>query len=156
MTVIIYRSLIFYILLTAMMRFMGKRQIGEMQVSELVTTVFLSELAVYPVTDQKVPILYGVVPVVMISTLEVVLSFIALKSGRFRKFLNGDAITLYENGSFIRKNLFSVRMSQEDVEAQVRINGFENLGMVKTIILERTGKMSVIPKDDPTPNQSGE
>ena len=156
MTVIIYRSLIFYILLTAMMRFMGKRQIGEMQVSELVTTVFLSELAVYPVTDQKVPILYGVVPVVMISLLEVVLSFIALKSGRFRKFLNGDAITLYENGSFIRKNLFSVRMSQEDVEAQVRINGFENLGMVKTIILERTGKMSVIPKDDPTPNQSGE
>ncbi len=156
MTVIIYRSLIFYILLTAMMRFMGKRQIGEMQVSELVTTVFLSELAVYPVTDQKVPILYGIVPVVMISLLEVVLSFIALKSGRFRKFLNGDAITLYENGSFIRKNLFSVRMSQEDVEAQVRINGFENLGMVKTIILERTGKMSVIPKDDPTPNQSGE
>jgi uncharacterized membrane protein YcaP (DUF421 family) len=92
----------------------------------------------------------------MISLLEVVLSFIALKSGRFRKFLNGDAITLYENGSFIRKNLFSVRMSQEDVEAQVRINGFENLGMVKTIILERTGKMSVIPKDNPTPNQSGE
>lgn len=156
MTVIIYRSLIFYILLTAMMRFMGKRQIGEMQVSELVTTVFLSELAVYPVTDQKVPILYGIVPVVMISSLEVVLSFLTLKSKIFRKFLNGDAIILYENGSFIRKNLFSVRMSKEDVEAQVRINGFENLGMVKTIILERTGKMSVIPKDDPTPNQSGE
>ncbi len=156
MAVIVLRALLFYILLTAMMRFMGKRQIGEMQVSELVTTVFLSELAVFPVTDPDIPILHGVIPVIMISTIEVVISFISLKSRRFRKFINGDAIVLYEKGKFIRKNLLTVRMSEEDVEAQVRINGFEDLNMVKKIILERTGKMSVLPKGENQPNQSGE
>ncbi len=156
MTIIVIRAFILYILLTSMMKLMGKRQIGEMQLSELVTTVLLSELAVLPVTDNDIPLLHGIIPVLMISSIEVLISFFSLKSKRFRVFLNGDPIVLYENGAFNRKNLLKARMSKEDVEAQVRINGFENLEMVKTVILERTGKMSVLPNNGSQPNQSGE
>lgn len=156
MTIIVIRAFILYILLTSMMKLMGKRQIGEMQLSELVTTVLLSELAVLPVTDNDIPLLHGIIPVLMISSIEVLISFFSLKSKRFRVFLNGDPIVLYENGAFNRKNLLKARMSREDVEAQVRINGFENLGMVKTVILERTGKMSVLPNNVSQTNQSGE
>ena len=156
MTVIVLRAFIFYILLTLMMKLMGKRQIGEMQMSELVTTVLLSELAVLPVTDTDIPLLHGLMPLLMISSIEVVVSFISRKSKKFRVLLNGNPITLYENGKFIEQNLTSARVSSEDVEAQVRINGYRDMKKVDLVILERTGKMSVIPKSDPMPNQSGD
>ncbi|MBQ9847741.1 MAG: DUF421 domain-containing protein [Clostridia bacterium] len=156
MTVIVTRAFIFYVFLTLMMKLMGKRQIGEMQLSELVTTVLLSELAVLPVTDTDIPLLHGLVPLILISSIEVILSFASRKSKRFLIFLNGNPITLYENGKFNEGNLTKARVSSEDVEAQVRINGFETLGEVKKVILERTGKMSVLPKKNANPNQSGE
>ena len=156
MTIIVIRSIIFYILLTMMMKLMGKRQIGEMQVTELVTTVLLSELAVLPITDGDIPFLHGLLPLLMISSFEVLISFFSQRSKKFRIFLNGNPITLYEKGKFIDKNLIKARVSTEDVEAQVRINGFKNLEEVSYILLERTGKMSILPKDDPSPNQQGE
>lgn len=156
MTVILTRSVIFYILLTLMMKLMGKRQIGEMQVSELVTTVLLSELAVLPITDPDIPLLHGLLPLLLISSFEVIVSFLCQKSEKFRVLLNGNPIILYEKGKYIDKNLIKARVSADDVEAQVRINGFANLKQVDKIILERTGKMSIIPKIDPNPNQSGE
>jgi uncharacterized membrane protein YcaP (DUF421 family) len=139
-----------------MMKLMGKRQIGEMQVSELVTTVLLSELAVLPVTDTDVPLFHGALPLLIISSIEVVVSFASQKSKKFRVFLNGDPVVLFENEKFNEENLTTVRISTEDVEAQVRINGFSNLGEVDKVILERTGKMSILPKGNSTPNQSGE
>ena len=156
MTIIVIRALIFYILLTFMMRLMGKRQIGELQVSELVTTVLLSELAVLPVTDSDIPLIHGILPLLMISSIEVVISYVSRRSEKFRRFLNGNPIVIYENGSFNEENLKKARLSTDEVEAQVRINGFETVGEVKKIILERTGKMSVLPKTNAQSNQSGE
>ncbi|MBQ8895896.1 MAG: DUF421 domain-containing protein [Clostridia bacterium] len=156
MAVIVLRAFIFYILLTLMMKLMGKRQIGEMQLSELVTTVLLSELAVLPITDSDIPLLHGLLPLLMISSIEVIVSYICRKSERFRVILNGNPITLYENGKFIEPNLTKARVSADDIEAQCRINGFAKMNEVDCVILERTGKMSVLPKKSQKPNQSGE
>ncbi len=156
MSIILIRTLTLYVLLTLMMMLMGKRQIGEMQVSELVTTVLLSELAVAPVTDSDIPLLHGVFPMILISSFEVFISFLGRKSRKFRVFINGNPITLYEKNKFIQENLTKARVSTEDVEAQVRINGYADMKTVDKVILERTGKMSVLPKDSPSPNQSGE
>ncbi len=156
MTIILIRATILYIMLTFMMKLMGKRQIGEMQVSELVTTVLLSELAVFPVTDTDIPLLQGLLPMLLISSFEVMISFASRKSKKFRVFLNGNPIVLYEKSHYLEKNLTKARLSTEDIEAQVRINGFESLQEVSKVILERTGKMSVLPKKNNTPNQSGE
>ena len=158
MTVIILRSLIFYIILTFMMKFMGKRQIGEMQLSEFVTAVMLSELAVLPLTDRDIPFLHGLLPLMLISSLEIFVSFLCMKSNKFRIMINGNPILLVDKGKYISKNLLKARISKEDVEGQIRINGYESIDDIKTVILERTGKMSVIPKDKdeiPRRNQSG-
>lgn len=156
MAIIVTRAFIVYILLTLMMKLMGKRQIGEMQLSELITTILLSELAVLPVTDSDVPLLQGLIPLILISSVEVIIAFASRKSKRFLVFLNGNPIVLFEHGKFIAANLTKARVSSEEVEAQVRINGFESTKQVKKIILERTGKMSVLPKGGSQPNQSGE
>ena len=116
-----------------MMKLMGKRQIGEMQVSELVTTVLLSELAVLPVTDNDIPLLHGAIPLIMLSSIEVVVSFLSRRSEAFRVFLNGNPIVLYEKDSFIEQNLTKARVSSDDVEAQVRINGFPNMQSIQTV-----------------------
>ena len=155
MTVIVIRAFVFYILLTLMMKLMGKRQIGEMQLSELVTTVLLSELAVLPVTDTDIPLIHGVLPLLLLSSIEVIVSFASRKSKWFRLLLNGNPITLYESDKFIEENLTKARVSTEDIEAQCRINGFETMDEVSKVILERTGKMSVLPKKGSTSNQSG-
>lgn len=155
MTVIALRALFFYIILMSLMRFMGKRQIGEMQLTEFVTTILLSELAVYPVTDTNIPLLHGLMPLLLISSIEVIIAIICQKSKRFRVFLNGNPIILYEKNAYIRKNLVKTRLTQEDVEAQVRINGYKDMSEVSKVILERTGKMSILPKESNTPNQSG-
>ena len=153
---LLFKGIIVYVAVIIAMRFMGKRQIGEMQLSELVTTVLLSELAVLPVTDTDIPLLHGILPLLLISSTEVIISFASRKSRKFRVLINGNPIVLYEKGAFDEKNLTKARMSTEDVEAQVRINGFEDMKEVSKVILERTGKMSVLPKKSATSNQSGE
>lgn len=148
------RALFFYFILMALMRFMGKRQIGEMQLSEFVTTILLSELAVYPVTETEIPLLYGLLPLLLIASVEVLIAILCQKNRKFRIFLNGNPLTLYEKSAFVRKNLIKSRMTEEDVEAQVRINGFKGMQEVSTVVLERTGKLSVLPKEETKPNQS--
>ena len=94
MTVIALRALLFYLILMTLMRFMGKRQIGEMQLTEFVTTILLSELAVYPVTDTRIPLLHGLVPLFLMSSIEVLIAILCQKSRRLRIFLNGNPIIL--------------------------------------------------------------
>ena len=144
---IVLRALIFYILLMVFMRFMGKRQIGEMQMTEFITMVMLSELAVLPVTDADVPLLHGLVPLAVISSCEVMISYFSSKSMRFTKFISGNAVPLMRNGCYIEKNLQRTRISHDDVETQIRIGGYSGPEDVDTVILERTGKMSILPKE---------
>ena len=156
MSIILSRAFIFYILLTFMMKLMGKRQIGEMELSELVTTVLLSELAVFPVTDTDIPLIHGLLPVLLISSLEVIISFACQRSKKLMVLLNGNPILLYEKGNFVNKNLIKTRISAEDVETQVRTNGFKDLNEVDKVILERNGKMSVLALSEEPQNQNGE
>ena len=156
MSIILSRAFIFYILLTFMMKLMGKRQIGEMELSELVTTVLLSELAVFPVTDTDIPLIHGLLPVLLISSLEVIVSFACQRSKKLMVLLNGNPILLYEKGNFVNKNLIKTRISAEDVETQVRTNGFKDLNEVDKVILERNGKMSVLALSEEPQNQNGE
>ena len=156
MSIIVTRALIFYIILTLMMKLMGKRQLGEIELSELVTTFLLSELAVYPITDPDIPLIHGLLPVLLISSIEVIISFACQRSKRLLVILNGNPIVLYENGGYIDNNLVKTRVSTEDVETQVRINGFKGLEEIDKVILERTGKMSILSKGDQAQNQNGE
>ena len=69
------RTLIIYIMLIAVLRFMGKRQIGQMQLSELITALLLSELASQPLTDADIPIIYAVIPIFLLVSVEVIMSY---------------------------------------------------------------------------------
>ena len=134
MTVILFRTIIFYIMMTVLMRLMGKRQIGEVQLSEFVAITILSEIA----ADRKSTRLN--------STIEIITAFVCKKSPVIRKIIDGSPITLVKNGKLIQENLTKTRITPNEIEAEVRVNGYRQLQEIDTVILEQTGKMSVLPK----------
>lgn len=158
MAVILLRTLIFYIVLTAIMRLMGKRQIGELQVSEFVTAFLISEMAALPVTDIDIPLMHGFVAICTLGSLETLISFAAQKSVAVRRALTGDPVVLISDGKVIEKALSKARITLDEVFAQIRGAGYRSIGDVQYVILEQNGKMSVLPKaafDRLTPDDMG-
>lgn len=147
MVIILARTIIFYVFLTILMRIMGKRQIGEVQLSEFVAVTILSELAALPITNRDIPLLHGLVPLIIITSIEVVTAFICRKSSFIRKIIDGKPIVLVKNGKIIQENMSRTRVSPDEIEAEIRINGYKQIQEIDTIILEQTGKMSVLPKN---------
>ena len=84
MFAILIRTVLFYILLSVLVRLMGKRQIGELQLPEFTAAILLSELAALPITDRDIPISHGVIALSVVVSLEVIVSFICRKCPRVR------------------------------------------------------------------------
>lgn len=141
------RTVLSYFLLLAMVRLMGKRQIGELQMTEFISAVMLSEAAVFPITDRDIPLLYGLLPLVVISSTEVILALLCRKFAPVRHLLEGKPILLVENGRYMEQNLTRTRISREEVDSQIRVFGLKSVKQVEKVILEPTGQMSVLPKE---------
>lgn len=147
MVIILIRTIIFYVALTILMRIMGKRQIGEVQLSEFVAVTILSELAALPITNRDIPLLHGLVPLIIITSIEIITAFICRKNATIRKIIDGKPVTLVKNGKILQENLTKTRVSPDEIEAEIRINGYRQIQEIDSIILEQTGKMSVLPKN---------
>lgn len=145
MTVIFMRSIIFFTVLSVGMRFMGKRQIGEIELTEFVTAVMLSELAALPVTDTDIPLTHGIVAVGVLVCLEVISAYICRKSPLVRRFMDGRPLVLISKGKVLENNLTKARISTDELFAAIRGNGLRGMEEVSYVILEQTGALSVIP-----------
>ena len=89
MVSVFFRTILIYAFLLFAMRVMGKRQIGELQISELIVTFMLSELAVNPIANPSMPLLHAVVPILILLSIEVILSYWMTKSNRLKRILTG-------------------------------------------------------------------
>lgn len=146
MVIVFCRTLIIYMFLLLTMRLMGKRQIGELQISELIVTFMLSELAVNPISDPDMPLLHAVVPILLLLSVEVILSFLMTKSNRMKKLLTGSPAFLIRRGKMDQKAMLSNRLEIDELLSELRQKGFSDPGEVGYAILEGNGKISVFPK----------
>ena len=146
MLVIFIRTIIIYAILTITMRIMGKRQLGELDVGELVITILLSEIASLPITNPEKSIWTGIIPVATLGTLEILSSALILRFPKIKKFLSSKPAILISHGQMNKKEMRKVRISIEDLITQIRQNGIFDLEEVDYAILEENGKMSIIPK----------
>ncbi len=147
MLTIFIRTVIIYVILTLTMRIMGKRQLGELDVSELVITILLSEIATTPITNPDRPLIEAFVPIATLVTLEVLSSLLILKVPFFKMILSSKPAVIIKRGEIDFKMMKRVRISLEELVSQVRQNGIYDLHEVDYAILEENGKMSVIPKN---------
>jgi uncharacterized membrane protein YcaP (DUF421 family) len=126
---------------------MGKRQLGELDVSELVITILLSEIATTPITNPDRPLLEAIVPIATLVSLEILTSALILRSPLFKTALSSKPAVLIAKGIIDYKKMRKVRISLEELVSQIRQNGVFDIAEVDYAILEENGKMSVIPKN---------
>ncbi len=144
MLVLFFRTIIIYFSLILFLRLTGKRQIGEMQVSELIIAFLLSELATAPLSDQKLPLSYAIIPIVVLVSLEVLLSFLVTKSVLLKRLLDGTPSILVHNGIPDQRELLRARISVEELLGQMRLKGIARLEEVAYAFLEHNGQISFL------------
>ena len=139
------RTVILYFLIMASLRIMGKRQIGELEPSELVLTMMVSDLATVPMQDFGIPLLSGVIPILTLLALSMLLSQLSLRSLRFRALACGVPTVLIDQGrvcqAAMRKNRFTIDELMEELRGQ----GYSDFSAVKYAVLENSGQLSVLP-----------
>jgi len=158
MTTAFFRTILLYFILMTGLRLMGKRQIGELEPSELVLTLIISDLASVPMQDFGIPLVNGVLPIVTLLCLSMLLSYCNLKSVRFRALLCGQPALIIREGRIVQRAMAKNRFTVDELYEQLRGQGITELSSVKYAILETSGKVSVLPytKDNPaTPQTMG-
>ena len=146
MTVIFFRTIIIYILLSVVLRALGKRQVGELEVSELVSTLILSELAALPIDDPDIPLLYALIPISLILSLEIAVTFLKNKLPIFKRIFETRPSFLIERGNIRQDELQKLRISLDELLGELRLQGYGDPADIYYAILEQNGQLSVIPR----------
>lgn len=139
------RTAVLYFVVVIALRMMGKRQIGEMEPTELVITFMISELAAIPMQDIGKPLLSGLVPIVTLIALELILSCGLIKSSLFWRLFEGRSSILVDKGKINEKELRRNRMTVTELLEGLRSNGVTDIATVKYAVLETNGQLSVLP-----------
>ena len=139
------RTIFLYLILIAVVRIMGKRQIGEMEASEFVVTMLVANLAAIPMQDGGIPLYSGLVPILTVLGVELVLSSLSLRSIRLRRILCGKPVILIENGRVLQENLRSTRVTMDELMGHLREKDVMDVQTVQYAILETNGNLSVFP-----------
>ena len=151
MSSIFIRTILIYLFLTFMLKIMGKRQIGELEVSELVSTLLISEIAAIPISDSSIPFIHAVVPIVFICSLEVAISGLKNKLGGLKRAIEGKPTYIIYKGKLSQGALLDNRISIDEVMTEMRTQGIGDISEISYGILEQTGKLSLMKKSDATP-----
>ncbi len=151
MLITIIRTIIIYILVVITIRMMGKRQIGELEASELVVTIIISDIAAMPITNIDTPIINNISAMLILMILEVTMSYLAFRSPSIRSILYGRPSVFYKNGKLDQEEMLRQRFNVGDIMEEVRNHGVCSLSDVEYIVMETNGNVSVITKSENSP-----
>lgn len=146
MLIMMFRAAILYLLVVVALRLMGKRQLGELQPSELVVTILVSNIASIPMEDLTLPMMAGILPIVVLVTLELVMATFSMRFPKFRRLLSGNPVVVIRNGNIDQKALASLRYSIDDLMDGLRGQGYFDPREVYFAMVETTGTLSILPK----------
>ena len=151
MLIVFFRALILYFVVILCVRLMGKRQLGELQPTELVITILMSNIATLPVEDVNIPMSMGIIPIFTLVSLDVLVSFACLKSRRLAKAVSGTAKIIISDGRIDQHTLKELRFSPDDLMASLRSVEIFDPSEVQLAVVETTGKISVCRKKSQSP-----
>ena len=155
MAIVLLRTIIVYLTLLIAMRLMGKRQLGEMELSEFVAAALIADLAAHPLQDIGIPLINGLVPVLTIFCGEVLVSGISMKSIKFRGLLYGRPSIIIQRGKILQQEMRSNRFTPEELMQELRNQGIYDISRVQYAILETNGTLNVMPCPEDKPVTAG-
>ncbi|MBP5428326.1 MAG: DUF421 domain-containing protein [Clostridia bacterium] len=156
MATILYRIIVIYILLSLSIRIMGKRQVGELEVSDLISTLLLSEIAALPVADPEIPLLYAVIPLLFILSLELLITCLKNRFAFLKRVFEPRTSTLIRSGVIDQAALKKMRISLDELMGELRLQGVDDLSDVSLCTVEQNGRLSVllVPEQQPVTQAS--
>ncbi|WP_404347048.1 DUF421 domain-containing protein [Sutcliffiella horikoshii] len=143
---IIARTLFLYFLILMIFRVMGKREIGELSVLDLVVFIMIAEMAVMAIENPKDPLIHSLLPMFLLMGIQILLAFVSLKSQRFRVLIDGKPTVIINNGKIDEEAMKKQRYNFDDLLVQLREKNVKNVADVEFAILEPSGKLSVFEK----------
>lgn len=145
MVIAFLRTIILYLLIIAGIRLMGKRQVGELEPSELVLALLIADLAAVPMQDFGIPLLTGIIPIFTLLCITMILSVLTMKSVKFRAIICGRPSIIVENGKLHQREMKKNRFTVDELMEELRMKGITDISTVKYAILETNGQISVLP-----------
>ena len=156
MITMVVNAIIIYAALILLFRLMGKRQLGDLELSELIVTVLISEVASTPITNPEEPLWVGIVPVTALLGMSLVISLIAVKSVKFRALISGKPALLIVHGRIDQTQMRKNRLTPDELTEALRNQGFLDLGSVEYAILETDGALNIISSPANRPVTAGQ
>ncbi len=156
MITLLIRVFILFFLAIVSVRFMGKRQIGEMQPTELVVTILLSEVAASPMQDPDLPLINCIFAVFTLVCLSIITSVISMRFGRFREAFDGHPAIIINDGKIDQKKMKALRLTVQDLMSSLRQKDVFELRQVEYAIVETNGTISVMLKPEHMPLTAGQ
>ena len=148
MILIFVRAILLYSLVLVVMRFMGKREIGQLQPFELAISIMIADLATTPMAEPGTPITYGIIPILSLLVMHLLISTINIKSIKMRGILCGKPSILIYRGKINEQALKKENFTINELQERLRGNNIFNLGDVEFAILETSGQISVVTKPE--------
>ncbi|WML54172.1 DUF421 domain-containing protein [Neobacillus sp. PS3-12] len=154
--IILFRTIMLYILILVIFRVMGKREIGELSILDLVVFIMIAEMAVVGIEDTKDPIMHTIFPMLLLMFIQILFAVISLKSKRFRDFVDGTPTLIIKQGKIDEKAMRNQRYNFDDLLMQLREKDIRRISDVEFAILEASGKLSVFEKEKKPDQNEGD
>lgn len=146
--IVLGRTLFFYVLITAVYRFMGKREVGELSIMDLIVSIFIAELAAISIDNYKESIFLSIIPMFILVIIQVLIAKISLKSAETRNIIDGEPSVIINRGKVNFKEMLKQRYNLDDLLTQLRAQSIKSIEEVDYAILETSGRLSVFKKEE--------
>lgn len=144
---VITRTILFYILITVVYRFMGKREIGELGIVDLIVSILIAELAAISIDNLEDSVFLSIIPILLLVGIQMGMAQISLKNSKIRNVFDGEPSVMINRGKVNFQEMVNQRYNLDDLLTQLREKGIKSIEEVDYAILETSGKLSVFPKE---------
>ena len=146
--IVLERTILFYFIITILYRFMGKREIGQLGIVDLIVSILIAELAAMSIDKRTESVFLSIIPIITLVLIQIITSYLSLKSSKIRDAFDGKPSVIINRGIINFKEMLKQRYNMDDLLVQLREKNIKSIEEVDYAILESSGKLSVFNKSD--------
>ena len=141
--IVVLKTIFFYFFILVIYRFMGKREIGQLSIQDLVVSILIAEMVAISIENKTDPLMYTVFPIIILVILEIVMAYFSLKCNKVRHIIEGKPVLIINKGVINYKEMVRQRYTLDDLLLELRSKNIKNLMDVEYAVLENNGKLSI-------------
>ena len=146
--IVLERTVLFYVIITFLYRFMGKREVGQLGIVDLIVSILIAELAAISIDNREESVFLSIIPIIVLVLIQIVMSYISLKNAKVRDAFDGTPSVMINRGVVNFKEMVRQRYNLDDLLTQLREQHIRTIEEVDYAILESSGKLSVFQKEN--------